>query len=151
MQFNNKDLASGGIFVLIGGFFAGNALINLRMGSATSMGPGYFPIILGSVLIALGIAIALNGRDTENDAIGDVPWRGIFLIIGSIAFFGAVVRDLGFGPTLFLSIFASAMASNQLSWKHATLLAGFLAGFSIVVFIYALGLPYPIFGPWLKF
>ena len=61
MQRNLKDLAAGALFVAIGGFFTLNAWFNLTIGNALAMGPGYFPILLGLVLIGLGAAIALPG------------------------------------------------------------------------------------------
>ena len=51
------DYLAGALMVLIG---AGAVYVcsHYRMGTLTSMGPGFFPTLLGVLLILLGIAIA---------------------------------------------------------------------------------------------
>jgi hypothetical protein len=61
MRMNPRDLAAGALFIAIGGFFALNAWLNLAVGRAFAMGPGYFPILLGMILIGFGIAIGAAG------------------------------------------------------------------------------------------
>ena len=51
---NLKDCAAGMLFVAIGLLFAVNAWLGLSIGSAFAMGPGYFPILLGVILIGFG-------------------------------------------------------------------------------------------------
>ena len=53
---NLKDCVAGTLFVAIGLLFAVNAWLRLSVGSALAMGPGYFPILLGLILIGLGAA-----------------------------------------------------------------------------------------------
>lgn len=149
MKINPKDLAAGAVFVVIGGFFAGNALLTLRMGSTLNMGPGFFPAVLGSLLVLLGIAIAAEGLGRPAEAFGEVSWRGIVLVIGAIVVFGVTVRGLGFGPSLFLCVFMAGLSSGRMGWRMAAVVAAVLTVFSIGVFVEALGLPYPIIGRWL--
>ena len=57
---NNKDVWAGLILIGIG---AAAMIIsrNYRFGSALRMGPGFFPTILGGILIAFGICIMIVG------------------------------------------------------------------------------------------
>lgn len=149
MQVNHRELAAGLVFVAIGGFFALNALVNLRLGSTLSMGPGYFPVMLGTILVALGIAIALAGIARPREVATRVPWRGLVLVIGSIVLFGATTRGLGFAPALAASVFMAAMSSGRLGWRAAAVLSLVLTLFCIAVFVWALALPYPLLGRWI--
>lgn len=149
MAINLKDLAAGLVFVAIGGFFAIDALATLRLGSTLNMGPGYFPVLLGALLILLGLAIAASGLGRPTEPFGSVSLRGVTLVMAAIVVFGASVRGLGFIPALFASVMMSSLASRQVSLKLAMLLSLTLTAFSTLVFVVALGLPYPLLGRWI--
>jgi len=151
MILNRRDLAAGIVFVIIGMAFTGNAWLTLRLGEANSMGPGYFPVLLGLVLIGFGGAIAFSAIGKSGEAFGAVPWRGVTLITAAIVFFALTVRGLGMAPALGIATFVASMASGRLSPRGALLLAIGLTTFCIVVFLYALRLPYPVIGVWLRF
>src|SRR5690606_8490719 len=50
MTFNRSDLGAGAIFIAIGLGFAAITLLELDIGTARRMGPGYFPIMLSGIL-----------------------------------------------------------------------------------------------------
>jgi hypothetical protein len=148
---NLRDLAAGLAFVVIGLAFGVNAWLSLRIGEAQSMGPGYFPVLLGLVLIGFGVAVALSAVAKPAQSIGLVPWRGIILVTGAIVFFGLTVRGLGMVPALGVATTLAALASGRMSWVEVILLVVGLTTFCVLVFLYALQLPYPVLGPWLRF
>lgn len=150
MRVNPKDLAAGGIFIAIGLAFGLNAWFSLRMGQAQAMGPGYFPLLLAVILIGLGAAITLSAIGQPAMAFGRVAWRGVMLVTVSIVFFAATVRGLGMAPALGGAAFAAALSSGRMSLPGSVALGVLLAAFCILVFLYALQLPYPVIGPWLK-
>lgn len=150
MAINLKDLAAGFIFVAIGAFFAGDAVLTLRMGSTLNMGPGYFPAVLGGLLIAFGLAIAASGLGRKREPFGPVSVRGFVLVMAAIVFFGFTVRGLGFVPALFGTVLMSSLASRQVSLKLALTVSVALTVFATAVFVGALGLPYPLLGRWLS-
>jgi hypothetical protein len=149
MQANLRDVAAGAVFIAIGAFFALNAWFNLKIGHAFSMGPGYFPVLLGTILVALGLAIAVQAVGRPTEAFGRVPWRSVGLIVGSIVFFAVTVRGFGLAPSLALATFMAGMSSGRMTAVPAALLSIVLTAFCVLVFITALGLPYPVIGPWL--
>ncbi len=149
MTRNIKELAAGLLFVAMGLFFAGDALLHLKIGRALSMGPGYFPLMLGGILVLLGGAIALAGLRDMAEPIGPVPWRGLGLVLGSIVFFGITVRGLGLAPALLISILMTARADGHMGWTEAIIVSVLLSLFCILVFVTGLGLPYPIVGHWI--
>ncbi len=149
MQLNTKDVAAGLLFIAIGAFFALNAWFNLRIGRALNMGPGYFPLLLGVILIGFGGAIAVNAINKPQEVFGKVSIRGIVLVIGAVFVFGLTARKLGLGPSLILTTFMASMSTDRATLISSILLSIGLSIFCVLVFVYALGLPYPVIGPWL--
>lgn len=148
-KFSLRELLAGGIFVLAGAYFALEAL-NYEVGTAFRMGPGFMPLLLGTVLAMLGIGVAASGwqkPDTEKPL--PPSWRAIVLIIGVVIFFGATIRGLGFVPVVFIGAFGSAMASRLNSPLFAALLAAGLTVLCTAIFVIGLGMTVPWFGPWL--
>jgi hypothetical protein len=108
-----KDLLAGGIFVAFGLAFAITST-TYEVGIALRMGPGYFPLVLGGILVLLGIAIAVKGFvAADSGEIGRVPWKALALLVAALLFFGFTVRGLGLVPALFGTVFLSAMAGHE--------------------------------------
>ena len=57
---NGKDFWSGLMFTAFGLSFAVVAWNNYNMGTAVRMGPAYFPVMLGGLLVVLGLVIFLR-------------------------------------------------------------------------------------------
>jgi len=144
-------MAAGAIFVAIGLFFSLNAWLTLRIGAAHAMGPGYFPVLFGAILVCLGLVIALMAVGKPREVFGRVSWRGVLLVTASIVFFAVTVRGLGMAAALGGATVMAAMSSNRLSFVGTLVTSACLTTFSVLVFVYALRLPYPVIGPWLKF
>lgn len=148
MTFNVKDLGAGLIFIAIGVAF-GLGATGLEVGTALRMGPGYFPLVLAGLLVALGLAIVVQSvghKATEQMA---VPWRGLILILAVPVVFGLTVRGLGLAPALALAVLIAAFASRRMSVPLALALSVGLTLFCILVFSVGLGLPLRLVGPWL--
>jgi hypothetical protein len=150
MTVNLRDLTAGIAFVVVGAAFGANAWLTLRIGEAYAMGPGYFPVLLGLVLVGFGAAIVFSAVGKPREAFGPVAWRGAALITLAIVFFALTVRGLGMAPALGVATTVAALASGRLPLAGALLLAAGLTAFCVVVFLYALQLPYPVIGPWLR-
>lgn len=144
-----KDLAAGAVFVGFGLAFALTSS-TYEIGSALRMGPGFFPLVLGGVLVVLGVLIAISGYlAADRSEIGTVPWRALVLLLGAIGFFGFTVRDLGLVPSLFASVLLAAFAGRGVRPVPALVIAASLTALSVVIFVYALQLRLSLIGPWL--
>lgn len=145
-----RDVIAGLLIVAIGLAFllAGRGM---EFGTSFRMGPGYFPMVLSALTMLLGAALTLNGlRGARVEgAFGNVPWIGFASVIGAAVFFGLTIRGLGIAPATAIVVFATASASRYARWTSSALLAIGMAAFCTLVFVRALGLPLPSFGPWL--
>ncbi|HET9457527.1 MAG TPA: tripartite tricarboxylate transporter TctB family protein, partial [Candidatus Limnocylindrales bacterium] len=142
---------AGLVFVGFGLAFALGAL-TYDVGSTLRMGPGYFPLVLGGLLVVLGGIIAVRGFVEEDAApFGSVPWRALLLVLGAVVLFGLTVRGLGLVPSIFLASMLSAFASERTGVIGALVIAAGLTTICILVFVVALSLRLPLLGPWLPF
>jgi Tripartite tricarboxylate transporter TctB family len=144
-----KDLLAGGTFAAFGLAFAITSS-TYEVGSALRMGPGFFPLVLGSVLVLLGILIAVKGfLAGEGGDIGPVAWRSAAILVAAILFFGFTVRGLGLVPALLVTVLLSALAGHRTGVIPAAVIAGSLTVLCVLIFVVGLQLRLPLFGPWL--
>lgn len=112
------------------------------LGSGTRMGPGYFPLALGALMILLGLGVLfLEGRGIAAPDIPRPAWRGLLWILLSVAAFAFLVERFGLAPAVVASIMLSAQADDDLSLKESLVLAALVAAASVAIFICLLGLP----------
>lgn len=145
---STKDFWTGIIYL----FFGSGAIFLARdygMGTATKMGPAYFPSILGGLLIIIGFISLIKSFLRTGTPIGKFAFKGLALVLVSTVLFGLLVRRTGLILALPLLVLISAYASNEFKWGPAILMAVGLAVFCILVFLKGLGIPMPVIGPWL--
>ena len=115
-----------------------------RFGSTTKMGPGFFPTLLGGVLIAFGVAIVAVGLRSGEQIQGRLSLRALFLLPLSLVLFGILMELAGFIPAMAAVISVSAASGREFKWAEVLLLTLLLTGASTALFIWGLGLPYPL-------
>ncbi len=143
------DVLAGGIFVLIGGAFVVGSL-GYELGTPLRMGPGAFPLLVGAVMAALGLAIVIKGLVAgEVVAFGPIPWRAVAVITLAVLFFGFTVRRLGFVPASAVTALLTALASRRVRPLMAVAVAAGLTAASTLIFVVGLQLRIPLWGPWL--
>lgn len=146
-----KDLAAGAIFVAFGLAFAVTAATRYEIGTLLRMGPGFFPVVLGGLLVLLGVLIAIKGFVAgEGSEFGPVPWKAAVLLVAALLFFGLAVRDLGLVPTLLVTVFLAAMAGRRARVIPALVISASLTALSVLIFVYVLQLRLPLVGPLLQ-
>ncbi|MFD4839792.1 tripartite tricarboxylate transporter TctB family protein [Achromobacter sp. NPDC058515] len=133
------------MFIALGGGFAVQAT-EYSMGSASRMGPGYFPFWLGIVLAVMGAVVLLSAmsKRAETTTVSRYDFRILLLVIGSVVFYGFALRFLGLYISVFLLVVLSSVASHEFNWKVAAANGLFLVAFSYVAFIRGLGLIFPL-------
>ena len=110
-----KDFYSGLIFIAFGiaAIWIGS---NYTLGTAARMGPGYFPRILGILLI----------------------------VLGSVVLFGVMVNAAGMVLSTIVLIVLSSSASHEFRPKEALISGVLLAALAVGVFVIGLKLQLPI-------
>ena len=139
---NNKDFWAGMMFFGTG---AGAIFIarDYPFGTTLRMGPGYFPRVLGGILILFGIYVMVRGLRSDEQIKGNWSVRAVMLPLSMVAF-GVLMELAGFVPALVALIFVSAAAGREFKFGEVLLLDRPLTVLSVAMFIWGLGLPYPL-------
>ena len=142
---DNKDFLTGIMFIGVGALGIYMAQ-DYPMGSALRMGPGYFPIVLSGLLILFGIYCLIQGLLKPEKLKGD-GWslRALVILPIGAVIFGLLMEYAGFIPALVVLVFVSAYAGNEFKFVEVLLLSIGLTIGSWALFIWGLGLPYPLF------
>lgn len=139
----NKDFWAGLMLIAIG---AAAMFISrdYRFGSALRMGPGFFPVILSGVLIVFGVCIMAVGLKSGEKIQGRLSLRALILLPLSLVLFGVLMEKAGFLPALVALVFLSAFSGREFKFVEVSLLTVLLTVASAALFIWGLGLPYPL-------
>lgn len=144
-----RDYYAGALMALIG---AGAVLqaSQYRPGTLFHMGPGFFPLILGMVLVLLGMLIAgaavFSPAESEDDrdVLTRREWRGWLCIIAGPVLFIVLGKFGGFIPAAFACVFVSAFGDRTSTVKEAFLLAAGVTVFGVLLFSYVLQVSMPL-------
>ena len=135
-----KDFWSGVMFC----GFAVVAILDARgysLGAASKMGPGYFPLLLGGLLAALGGILIGRSLVLSGEPVPRFHVVPLAVIAAAICLFGVMIEPLGLVLSLAVLTLMSAFAGAQFRLLETVALAAALIVFSVGVFVYALGLP----------
>jgi len=135
-----KDFWSGVMFC----GFAVVAILAARgysSGTAGKMGPGYFPLLLGGLLAALGAILIARSLVLSGEPVARFHIVPLAVIATAVCLFGVMIEPLGLVLSLAALTLLSARAGAQFRLLETVALAAALIVFSVGVFVYALGLP----------
>lgn len=137
-----QDLGAGAVFVLIGvaGFFFAR---DLAFGSASRMGPGYFPSIVSALIFALGLGLGARSLAVEGPRVEPMRLRPIAFVVGAVLAFGVLLDLVGLAATTFALTVAVSYARREVKLLETVLLGAGLALFVVGLFVYALSQPLP--------
>jgi hypothetical protein len=133
-----------------GVMFCGFAVVGIlaargySLGSAGKMGPGYFPLLLGGVLAALGAILIARSIAIAGEPLARFHVLPLVVVAAAVCLFGVMVEPLGLVVSLAVLTMLSAAAGRPFRPLEAAALTVALIAFSIGVFMYALGLPFNI-------
>ena len=141
--FGSKDFWAGLMLIALGG----TTVLVARaypMGTVLRMGAGYFPTVLGGILVVFGLILLVRGvRSTDRIEPNWSP-RALFVIPVTLVLFALLVERIGFVPSLLLLIVGSAAASSEFRPIEAVSVGAVLTALCVAVFIWGIGLPYPL-------
>ena len=138
-----KDVWAGLMLIVVGGaamFIASG----YRFGSALRMGPGFFPTLLGAMLVIFGICIMVQGLRSSERIQENLSIRALLLLPLALVIFGLLMKIAGFIPSIVALIFISAASGTEFKITEVLLLTVVLTIASTALFIWGLELPYPM-------
>src|SRR5687767_3612315 len=111
------NFLSGTMFLVIG---VGAAVIadGYQRGTASKMGPGYFPFWLGVLLTLLGLVVLINSfkRGNSDDESTEWDFKTLGKVLLAVVLFGALLEPLGLALSLIVLVMVSSFASHQFKW-----------------------------------
>ena len=138
------------MFVAIGAVFFVGAY-QYQMGTAARMGPGWFPRVLGGIMMLLGVIIA--GIGLKNQAqwattagIG-WTWKPVVILTVAVVLFGFTLPTLGMISAIILLTMISGFAAHDKNYKELAMITVIMCLFCAAVFVWGLKLQMKLF-PW---
>ena len=156
MQINNKPDALAGVAFIVIGAAAAVVARNYNVGTASDMGPGFVPVMLGLVLIGLGVLNIISAFAAGDDnvlSLQKIRMRPILCVLGAAVMFAVALKgiralgipELGLAPAAFISAFIASLSDPETRIFQAIFIAAILAGMTCLLFIGLLGLPLQYF------
>jgi hypothetical protein len=140
---NPKDLCAG-LFFMVFGLSAVFISRRYPLGTAFRMGAGYFPTLIGGILFLVGFVIAMKAFFGAEKSLTFPKSRPVLFIVISIILFGLLIKPLGLILTAFIVVITSRLAGENFHIRETISLAAVLAALSAVLFVYVLGLLFPV-------
>lgn len=145
-----KDFWSAILYIGLG---LGTNIASLRyeFGSPSNMGPGFFPIILSTILVLIGCIIGVRVFATHTVGpdvrLGFINWKALALVPVSTVLFGLLLPYAGVLIALPVLMLMGAAASRhfRLEWR-AIIGMLLLSTATVLVFVIGLGVPMPLLG-----
>lgn len=149
ISWRRKDVLAGLVVTLIGIGAIFEAL-SYNLGTAAQMGPGFFPLSIGMIIVALGLGIIMiGGRGPEmHQEEGDqatTPWRALIALPLSILIFSVATPSFGLAPATFLAVFISTFADRTLTLLRSLVIALGWTTLCILIFRVGLGIQVRVF------
>jgi hypothetical protein len=139
---NPQDFGSAIVFLLIGlaGLYFGK---DLTYGTASRMGPGYFPHLLSWLIIGIGVVVGLKSLATEGPPIDPPKFRPMLFVLLSVIVFGYMMSYVGLAITAVVMTLIAALARRNFNILESLALGVGLAIGCVLIFVYGLGQPLP--------
>jgi hypothetical protein len=156
---SQQDWWAGWMFIAFGLFFivvalgtpefidkiVGSRLIGgYQMGSSVRMGPAYFPVVLGGMLAVLGLLVLFDSIVEEGPGVAQFHFRPLLFVAASSLAFAYLLKPLGLVLASVILVFISAFGGHEFKWKEVAIMSVVLVIFSVLVFVKALALPFPV-------
>ena len=115
-------------------------------GTASRMGPGYFPTVLGGIMLVLGAIVAVMALKADGEQkVTPFAWKPMIMLSLGFVVFGWGIDHIGFIPSLFLLSVITAAAGQTFKVVEVLIMTAVLIAGAVGIFIYGIELPFPLF------
>ena len=112
-----------------------------EMGSLRRMGPGFFPVMIGSVLLLFAVLLVLEVWHEEKTERNFWIPRPILTISAGFVAFAALLERAGLVPATLALVVLVSLAEKPVRPVAAVAIAVALSVLGVLVFIYGFGIP----------
>src|SRR5262249_33939274 len=134
---------AGLMFAAFGPIFALGAG-QYSIGTLDEMGPGFLPLCVGMLLALIGVLLIAKSLIGGGDTVAEFSTPPLLLVTSSICVFALIFPYSGLVTAIFVLTVIAARASPEFRLSEALCLGVLLAALSAGVFVYALGIPLPV-------
>jgi len=133
----------GGLLMLAIGVFVALFAQRYQFGTPARMGPGFFPQLLGWILVALGLVITVSAWFRSGEA-PTVQWKNALFAVSALLAFAVLLRPGGLVLATFSAAFVASMADNQSTWIGRLLISAGVTALAAMIFVGGLRMSLPL-------
>ena len=132
-----------GLFLAAVALIFGLGAFRYDIGHVERAGPGFFPLMVSSFLLLLGLGMAVRSRFMKPEPIY-FNVRNIAIILGSLAGFAAMSYYVNMISGIVFLVFVSTLAGTSYSIRRNAIISAVLVAIAFV-FQRGLGLQLPLY------
>jgi hypothetical protein len=132
-----------GIFLMAIALVFGVGALRYNIGRLERAGPGFFPLMVSSILFSLGLFMVVRSRFMDKAAIV-FNLKNLCIVLGSLAGFALLTHLFNMIAGILVLVFGSGFAATTYSVRRNLAISAVLIGIAFV-FQKGLGLQLPLY------
>ncbi len=137
------DIWGGLGLAMVGAVASGWSLANYDLGTLRQMGPGFFPAVLGALLAALGLIVALPAWRRAGGSV-PVQRKAAMAVLASILIFGLALSRFGLVSATATSVMVATLPAPRAGWVWRVVLTLAVSALTVLVFSFGLRMTLPL-------
>ena len=116
-----------GLFLMLIALAFGLGSLKYPVGKLERAGPGFFPLMVSSILFLLGLSMVVRSRFAQKVAM-EFSFRNLAIIMASLIGFALLSRYVNMIVGIIFMVFCSTLAGTSYSWvRNVKISAGLIA------------------------
>ena len=132
-----------GLFLMAIALIFGVGALRYNIGRLERAGPGFFPLMVSSILFSLGLFMVVRARFSEKKPLV-FNLKNLAIVLGSLAAFALLTHLLNMIAGILVLVFGSGFAARDYSVRRNIAISAVLIGIAFV-FQKGLGLQLPLY------
>jgi len=132
-KLNTWEISAAASVFVLGAYMAAQGF-DYTVGSLNHMGAGFFPVVVGLLLVFFGIAIFLEVRYRQTPP-PDIPVRPLAALTAGLIAFAVLIEPAGLVPATFFLVLIAAFGDETMGVLRALITAFAIAVLGYLVFV----------------